>query len=54
MDTLSRIFIEGAVKHLKNIPLQGKISKIIANRLGIDPSILELNWVKIGIKLKRI
>ncbi|GAA5419386.1 hypothetical protein [Sulfurisphaera tokodaii] len=44
MDTFSRIFIEGAVETLRKYTFAGKVSKIIANRLGIDPSdILELN-----------
>jgi len=53
MDIFSRIFIESSVEVLRRNTFAGKVSKIIANRLGIDPSdILELNWVKIGIKLR--
>ncbi|MQL56172.1 hypothetical protein [Acidianus ambivalens] len=53
MDIFSRIFIEGAVDTIKKYTFAGKVSRIIANRLGVDPSdVLELNWVKIGIKLR--
>ncbi|WP_052302242.1 hypothetical protein [Acidianus hospitalis] len=49
MDIFSRIFIEGAVDTIKKYTFAGKVSRIIANRLGGDPSdILELNWIKIG------
>ena len=53
MNIFSRIFIEGAVETLKKYTFAGRVSKIIANRLGVDPNdILESNWVKIGIKLR--
>ena len=49
MDIFSRIFIEGIVDTIKKYTFAGKVSRIIANRLGVDPSdILELNWIKIG------
>ncbi|WP_168367223.1 AAA family ATPase [Acidianus brierleyi] len=53
MEIFSRIFIEGSVEVLRKNTFAGKVSKIIANRLGIDPTdILELNWVKISIRLR--
>ncbi|MEJ2781250.1 ATP-binding protein [Stygiolobus sp. CP850M] len=53
METFSKLFLEGAAEVIRKHTFAGKVSKIIANRLGINPEdILELNWIKIGVKLR--
>ena len=53
METFSKLFLEGAAEVIRKHTFAGKVSKIIANRLGINPKdILELNWIKIGVKLR--
>jgi hypothetical protein len=53
METFSKLFLEGAAEFLRKYTFAGKVSKIIANRLGVNPEdILELNWLKISVKLR--
>jgi len=53
METFSKLFLEGAAEVLRKYTFAGKVSKIIANKLGINPEdILELNWIKISVKLR--
>jgi len=53
METFSKLFLEGAAEFLRKYTFAGKVSKIIANRLGANPEdILELNWLKISVKLR--
>ncbi|MFP3195555.1 MAG: ATP-binding protein [Caldivirga sp.] len=53
MESFSRLFLEGAMEVLRKYTFAGRVSKIIANRLGVNPEdILELNWAKVGVKLR--
>ena len=53
MESFSRLFLEGAMEVLRKYTFAGRVSKIIANRLGVNPEdVLELNWAKVGVKLR--
>ena len=49
METFSKLFLEGAAEVIRKHTFAGNVSKIIANRLCINPGdILELNWIKLS------
>ncbi|BDB99771.1 AAA family ATPase [Saccharolobus caldissimus] len=53
METFSKLFLEGTSEIIKKYTFAGKISRLISNRLGVDPKdIIDLNWAKIKIKLR--
>ncbi|EZQ06697.1 ATPase [Candidatus Acidianus copahuensis] len=55
LEEFSRLFVENVKEFMERYTFAGKIGRLLANRLGVDPEvILNLNWAQLGLKLREI